>query len=255
MGYVANALQDFVGRKNAVAIQDMIQHARTPSHSMISTASGIVMLVLGASGVFIQLKDALNTIWGIEPAPLGVWGTIKQTFFSVTAVLGTGFLLMVSLIISAVLTAINHYFGSILPGGEMLWNAINQGVSLAVFAGIFALMFRYLPDARVAWRDVAVGAVVTAVLFTAGKYALGLYIAKAGIATPFGTAGSLAVVLIWVYYSAQILFFGAELTKVYANRFGAPIEPTEGARPLVSITRAEDATTAPRISGPRDRLP
>jgi membrane protein len=255
MGYVANALDDFVGRKNAMAMQDMIQHARTPATGWFSTISGIVMLLVGASGVFIQLKDALNTIWGIEPAQLGIWGTIRQTLLSVTAVLGTGFLLMVSLIISAVLTAINHYFGSILPGGEAIWNLVTQGVSLAVFAGLFALMFKYLPDAKVSWRDVAFGAIFTAVLFTAGKYALGLYIAKAGVATPFGAAGSLAVMLIWVYYSAQILFFGAELTKVWANRYGEPIEPTEGARPLISITRAEDPTTAPRISGPRDRLP
>lgn len=255
LGYVANALDGVVGRKNALAVQDMIQHARSPATGWFSTISGVVMLVVGASGVFIQLKDALNTIWGIEPAQLGIWGTIRQTVLSVTAVLGTGFLLMVSLVISAVLTAINHYFGSILPGGEAIWNLVTQGVSLLVFTGLFALMFKYLPDAKVSWRDVAFGAVFTAVLFTVGKYALGLYIGKAGVATPFGAAGSLAVVLIWVYYSAQILFFGAELTKVWAGRFGQPIEPIEGARPLVSITRVEDPTTAPRISGPRDRLP
>ncbi|MDB5097467.1 MAG: putative rane protein [Cyanobacteria bacterium RYN_339] len=255
MGYVANALDDFVGRKNAVALQDMIQHARTPSTSLVSTISGVVMLVLGASGVFVQLKDALNTIWGIEPAPLGVWGTIRQTFFSVTAVLGTGFLLMVSLVISAVLAALNHYFGSILPGGEGLWNLVNQGVSLVVFAGLFALMFKYLPDAKVAWRDVAIGAIFTAVLFTVGKWALGLYIGMAGIATPFGAAGSLAVMLIWVYYSAQILFFGAELTKAYANRYGSHIEPIAGAKPLISITRVDAPTAAPLPSTPRDRLP
>lgn len=237
LGYVANAIQQYVGRKDALAIQDMIQHARHPSSNLFSTASGVIMLILGASGVFQQLKDALNTIWGVEPRALGVWGTIRQTFLSVTAVLGTGFLLMVSLVISAVLSAVSHYFGSILPGGDALWSAINQGVSFVIFAVLFALMFKYLPDAKVAWRDVAVGAVMTAVLFTIGKYALGLYIGMAGIASPFGAAGSLAVVLIWVYYSAQILYFGAEFTKVFANKYGSHIVPADGASALSETSR------------------
>lgn len=252
-GYLANNLQGYIGRKDALAIQDMVQHARHPASNVFSTVAGVVMLIAGASGVFMQLKDALNTVWGIEPKSLGVWGTIRQTFLSVTAVLGTGFLLMVSLVLSSVLTAVSHYFGSFLPGGAAVWDAVNQVVSFVVFTGLFALMFKYMPDAKVGWRDVAIGSVLTAALFVIGKFLLGLYIGLAGVATPFGAAGSLAVVLIWVYYSAQILFFGAEFTKVFANKYGSHIVPDEDARSLSEAARVKQGMPTVTVSLPAKR--
>jgi membrane protein len=238
MGYVANEVQDYIGRKNALALQDMIQQARSPATNLFSTISGVVILVVGASGVFIELKDALNTIWGVTARPENsYWTTMKGSFLPVSAVLGAGFLLMVSLMVSALLTGISHYFGTLLPGGESLWHIVNQLLSFFVFGTLFALMFRYLPDARVAWKDVAVGGTLTAVLFEAGKYFLGLYIGMSGVSSPFGAAGALAVILVWVYYSAQILFFGAEFTKIYANTFGSKIVPTAHAMQMSELSR------------------
>lgn len=250
LGYVANGLQDYVGRKDALAIQDMVQHARQPSSNIFSTVVGIVMLLMGASGVFQQLKDALNTIWGVKPADLGIWDTVRSTFLSVTAVLGTGFLLMVSLVISTALTAISHYFGTLLPGGEGLWDVVTQVVSFGVFTGLFALMFKFLPDVKVPWRPVLVGAVLTAALFVVGKYALGIYIGRAGVGSPFGAAGTLAVVLIWVYYSAQILFFGAEFTKVYAAHQGHDVTIAEGAQALTHEARQRQGMSHPEVAQP-----
>ncbi|MBC7541107.1 MAG: YihY/virulence factor BrkB family protein [Candidatus Sericytochromatia bacterium] len=231
MGHVAHEIEGLIGRKDALAVQDIIQHSRSPATSLLSTITGVLMLIVGASGVIMGLKDALNTIWGVVPRPgQSLWMTVKETLWSLSALLGTGFLLAVSLLTSAALTATSTYFGTILPGGEGFWHAVNLLVSFASFSTLFALMFRYLPDARVAWRDVAIGALLTGAFFEIGKFLLALYIGTAGVGSTFGAAGSLAVVLIWIYYSAQILFFGAEFTKAYTNTYGSGIVPNGNAQ-------------------------
>jgi membrane protein len=240
MGQISN----LVGEQSAAAIKDMIQRAEQPSTGLVATAVAVVTLLFGASGVFGQLQDALNTVWGVELREgRGVWGFIKDRFLSFVAVVGTGFLLLVSLVLSSALAALGKWVSGVLPVPEAVLQALNFLVSFVVITGLFALIFKVLPDVRVAWRDVWVGAALTAALFTIGKFAIGLYLGKSNVASAYGAAGSLVIVLVWVYYSAQILLYGAEFTQVYANRLGGRIVP------------APDAQVAnpKKVSGPAGR--
>lgn len=228
---ILSQIATLVGEQSSVAIKDMIQRAEQPSTGLFATALAVATLLLGASGVFGQLQDALNTVWGVEPKEgRGVWGFIKDRFLSFVAVLGTGFLLLVSLILSSALAAFGKWFSGLLPLPEPVLHILNFALSFLVVTGLFALIFKVLPDAHVAWRDVWVGAALTATLFTIGKFALGLYLGKSNVASAYGAAGSLVLVLLWVYYSAQILLYGAEFTQVYANRLGERIVPTPDAQ-------------------------
>lgn len=228
---ILSHIATLVGDQSAAAIKDMIQRADQPSTGLVATGLAVVTLLFGASGVFGQLQDALNTVWGVEPKEgRGVWGFIKDRFLSFVAVLGTGFLLLVSLILSSALAAFGKWFSGLLPLPEALLHLFNFVLSFVVVTGLFALIFKVLPDARVAWRDVWVGALLTAALFTIGKYALGLYLGKSNVASAYGAAGSLVLILLWVYYSAQILLYGAEFTQVYANRLGERIVPAPDAQ-------------------------
>lgn len=228
---ILSHIATMVGDQSAAAIKDMIQRADQPSTGLVATVLAVVTLLFGASGVFGQLQDALNTVWGVEPKEgRGVWGFIKDRFLSFVAVLGTGFLLLVSLILSSALAAFGKWFSGLLPLPEALLHLFNFVLSFVVVTGLFALIFKVLPDARVAWRDVWVGALLTAALFTIGKYALGLYLGKSNVASAYGAAGSLVLILLWVYYSAQILLYGAEFTQVYANRLGERIVPAPDAQ-------------------------
>ncbi len=228
---ILSHIATMVGDQSAAAIKDMIHRADQPSTGLVATGLAVVTLLFGASGVFGQLQDALNTVWGVEPKEgRGVWGFIKDRFLSFVAVLGTGFLLLVSLILSSALAAFGKWFSGLLPLPEALLHLFNFVLSFVVVTGLFALIFKVLPDARVAWRDVWVGALLTAALFTIGKYALGLYLGKSNVASAYGAAGSLVLILLWVYYSAQILLYGAEFTQVYANRLGERIVPAPDAQ-------------------------
>jgi membrane protein len=228
---ILSQIAELVGHQTAAAIKDMIQRADQPSTGLFATGLAVATLLLGASGVFGQLQDALNTVWGVEPKEgRGVWGFIKDRFLSFVAVLGTGFLLLVSLILSSALAAFGTWFGELLPLPEGVLELMNFALSFVIITGLFALIFKVLPDAKVAWRDVWVGAGLTAALFTIGKFALGLYLGKSNVASAYGAAGSLVLVLLWVYYSAQILLYGAEFTQVYANRVGERIVPAPDAR-------------------------
>jgi membrane protein len=229
-GYVLEQIGSLVGPQSAEAIKDMIQRASEPSTGIVATVVAAGTLLLGASGVFAQLQDSLNSIWGVKPKEgRGLWGLIRDRFLSVAALLGTGFLLLVSLALSAALSAFGKWFGGWLPAPELVLQVFEFVISLAVITGLFALMFKVLPDAKVAWHDVWVGAALTALLFTIGKFAIGLYLGKSDVGSAYGAAGSLVIVLVWVYYSSQILLFGAEFTQVYANRVGARIVPSENA--------------------------
>jgi membrane protein len=229
-GYILGQIGSLVGPQSAEAIKDMIQRASEPSTGVIATVLATGTLLLGASGVFAQLQDSLNSIWGVKPKEgRGLWGLIRDRFLSVAALLGTGFLLLVSLALSAALAAFGKWFGGWLPAPEFVLQISELLISLAVITGLFALMFKVLPDAQVAWRDVWVGAALTALLFTVGKFAIGLYLGKSDVGSAYGAAGSLVIILIWVYYSTQILLFGAEFTQVYANKVGARIVPSDNA--------------------------
>lgn len=221
---IMTQMESLVGPQSAAAVKQMLDIAQKPSSGLVASVIALATLLLGASGVFAQLQDALNTVWGVEPkAGRGVWGAIKDRFFSLVAVLGTGFLLLVSLVLSAALAAFGKVFTGWLPGHESLLHGIDFAVSFGVITLLFAMMFKLLPDAKIAWRDVWIGAGLTSVLFTIGKFAIGLYLGKAEVGSAYGAAGSLVILLVWVYYSSQILLFGAEFTAVYANRYGSHI--------------------------------
>jgi membrane protein len=201
-----------------------------PSGGIWATIIGVVFLFLGAAGVFGQLQDALNTIWGVRPKPgQGVMGFLRQRFFSFALVGGTAFLLLVSLIATTAISAAIDSLSAALPGGAFLWQAVNFVIAIAMSTLIFALVFKVVPDAVIAWRHVWAGAFLTAVLFTVGQIVLGLYLGWQADNSVYGAAGSLIVVLLWVYYASQILFFGAEFTQVTASRRGAPIVPARNA--------------------------
>jgi len=227
-GEIFDQLRTVFGPQAAAAIQEMVKSAAKPKSGTIATVVGIVTLLFGAAGVFGQLKDALNTIWNVEPKKEGgLLKMLKDRFLSFAMVLGTGFLLLVSLVLDSAIAAAGHFLGNRLPGGEALWQGIQLVVSLGVVTLLFALIFRFLPDVHPSWRDVWLGAVFTAVLFVIGKFALGLYLGKSAVGSSYGAAGSLVVLLLWVYYSAQILFFGAEFTQVYARSHGSMAKAAE----------------------------
>jgi membrane protein len=240
VGAIQAQFQGLVGPEAGRAIAEIIASESDPADSWAASLVGIAMLLIGASGVFGQLQDALNTIWEVEPRPgRGVPAIVRERFLSFTMVLGTGFLLLVSLVLSAALAAAGAFFGAHVPGGAALWQAVNALASFAVVTGLFALIFRVVPDAEIAWRDVWIGAAVTALLFVAGKFAIGLYLGRSSIGSAYGAAGTLLVLLVWVYYSTQILFLGAEFTQVYANRYGSRIQPARGAVRVGEARREE----------------
>jgi membrane protein len=220
---VIDSMGGLIGSDGGKAIEGMLDNAaRHENAGIFATMLGIVMLIAGASGVFIELQGALNTVWGVEAKPGRGWkGMVRDRFLSFTMVLGIGFLLLVSLFVTAVLGAMGEWLSTSLPGGATLWQGVNVVVSLGVVALLFAMIFKFVPDVKLTWRDVAVGAGVTAVLFSVGKLAIGLYLGKSSTASVFGAAGSLAILFIWVYYSAQILLYGAEFTQVWANTYGS----------------------------------
>jgi membrane protein len=240
-GQIVHELQSLVGPDGGKAIEDMIQSANKPSTGIIATVLSVVTLLFGASGVFGQLQDALNTIWEVKPkSGRGFWGFVKDRFLSFTMVMGVAFLLLVSLLITAALASFGLVAERLPESVQWIAQITNMVVSFLVITALFAMMFKLLPDVKMAWSDVWLGAVVTAVLFTAGKFAIGLYLGHSSMASSYGVAGSFVVLLVWTYYSAQILFFGAELTQVYANEHGSRIVPAENAVPLTEKERANE---------------
>jgi membrane protein len=229
-GQLVDQLGGFVGESSAKVIQKMVASAYRTSAGIVATIVGIGTLLFGSSRLFFQLKKGLNDMWGADTyLESGIWQLIKQRFFSIVMVLGTGFLLLVSLIISSMITVAVSYFRNLLEGLDFLWQLINFSTGLLVTTLIFAMIYRYVPDVRVSWKDVIIGSVFTALLFTIGQFLLGLYLARGTFSSTYGAAGSFLVILLWVYYSAQILLLGAEFTQVYARRYGSHIRPPEEA--------------------------
>ena len=233
-GQIFDELRGLLGEEGGKAVEEMVQSANAqPTAGVVATIISVIILLFGASGVFGQLQASLNTIWGVKPKPgRGVLGMIQDRLLSFGFTLVVGFLLLVSLMLTAGIALMADWVGGLMPGSETLAQILNVVFSLTMITLLFAMIFKFLPDAKIAWRDVWIGAFLTAVLFTIGKFALGIYLGKSGVASSYGAAGSLIVLLLWVYYSSQILFFGAEFTQVYANRFGSRIAPAENAVPV-----------------------
>ncbi|BCA56041.1 Ribonuclease BN [Nitrospira sp. KM1] len=220
-GMILDHVSQLIGAQSTAAIKDMLRRADQPSSGILSTILSVGALLVGASGLFGELQDSLNTIWRIPPKEGGgLWGLIRDRFFSFLTVIGSGFLLLVSLILSVAVAALGKWFGHLLPFPEFLLETFNLLLSFSVITFLFALIFKILPDTTLAWRDVWLGAMISAGLFSIGKFAIGMYIGKTEVGSAYGAAGSLVIVLVWVYYSAQILLYGVELTKVYACKSG-----------------------------------
>jgi membrane protein len=230
--YILGALSGIVGPQSAQAVQEVARNASQEQGGLLATIVGFVLLLFGAGGVVGQLQHSLNSLWGVTARPeLGWWAVIRARFFSYAMLLGIGFLLLVSLIASTVLSALSKYLGTLLPGADFLWHIVDLVVSFGFTVVLFAMIYKVLPDVHIEWRDVWIGATLTSLLFTVGKFLIGLYLGQSSVATTYGAAGSLVSVMLWVYYSALIFFFGAQVTKVYATEYGHGVAPTEYAVP------------------------
>ena len=231
---LVSQLRGIVGPQGAEVAKAVLEGADRPDLAGIAGILSLLTLLWGASNVFVQLQDSLNTIWGVElkERSSGIKSFIRERFLSFGMILVIGFLLLISLILGAVISALGGVFTGLLPGMEILWQLVNFVVSFGVTILLFALIYKVLPDAEFSWRDVWMGATVTALLFTVGKSLLGLYLGNQSTASAYGAAGSLVVLLIWIYYSAQIFFFGAEFTQVYARRAGKGVAPSAKAQPI-----------------------
>ena len=237
-GQIVGQIGAVVGNEAGSAVQAIAASAKEPAAGILSTIIGLAVLLFGASGVFNELQNALNAIWEVEAKPNeGIRGFIRHRFFSFAMVLVVAFLLLVSLVVNAALAATGKFFEQYLPGGEFVWQVVNFIVTLGVTTVLFALIFKKIPDVLMRWRDAWIGGLFTAVLFTIGKLLLALYIGKSGTTSSFGVAGSLVALVLWVYYSSQILFLGAEFTQVYSRRFGGRILPNDHAVSIQDLER------------------
>ncbi len=237
-GEIYRQIRGLVGDAGAQVIQTAIESASQPKAGTIASLISIVVLIFGATGLFTELQDALNTIWEVQPKPgRAMKNMVRQRFTSFAMVLAIGFLLLVSLVLSAVLAALVGYFRHMVPGVDFIWQFVNFLLGFAVTTVLFGLIFKVLPDVKITWNDVLIGAAITALLFSIGRYLLGQYLGNGSFGSAYGAAGSVVVVLAWVNYAAQILFFGAEFTQVYARRYGSRIVPDKNAVPLTEEAR------------------
>jgi membrane protein len=228
-GQVVTQVEQLVGAQGAHAIQLLLAGTRNTSHGILATVVGLLTLLFGASGVLLELRDALNTIWEVPQGQTSrfrsVVQVIKDRLFSFALVLAIGFLLLVSLVVNAWIAAAGAFFASLLPTPEVFLDLANAVISFAITTGLFAAIYKVLPDVRLEWRDVLLGAGVTSLLFTIGKLLIALYLGKASFASTYGAAASVVILVVWVYYSGQIFFLGAEFTKIFTNRHGSGRNP------------------------------
>jgi membrane protein len=239
-GQIVGQIEGVVGPQGAQVIQSMIAGASNPSTGIVATAISVLALLFGASGIFVQLQDSMNLIWEVERKPgRGIMGTIKDRLFAVALVLSVGVLLIALMFASSAVWALTSYFRDVLPLPGWFWQLVNFVVSLSILSLVFALILKMVPDVNIAWRDVWVGAVTTALLFTIGQMLLGLYLGRGSFGSTYGVAGSALVLLVWIYYSAQIFLLGAEMTQVYARRYGRGMEPARNAKFVRKQAREE----------------
>ncbi|WP_193213121.1 YihY/virulence factor BrkB family protein [Luteolibacter marinus] len=233
-GAIEAQLSGAMGQDAASALQGMIEGARDSGKNGVMAVVGFAILIFSASGLFTQLKDALNTVWRITPATDGgVTGFLRKRAMAISMVLVFGFLLLVSLVLSAMVSGLTRYLEHLLPVPGVIWQFASFLISMVVVTSLFAMIFKILPDAKVEWRDVWTGSILTAALFSIGQLLLGLYLGRQETASTYGVAGALVLLLSWVYYSANILLFGAEFTRASARLRGRRIEPARGARRVV----------------------
>ena len=249
-GQLSQQIATLAGKGAGEAIQSAVQSSAShKSTGVLATVLSTALLFFGASTVFAELKDALNTICGVVVKPGRPFLTlVHDRFFSFSIVLAIGFLLLVSLVISVLLATLGHYMSGRFQLPPAVWQTSDFLISFAVISGLFAMIFKLLPNVRLRWRDVWLGAVTTSLLFTLGKFAIGYYLATSSIASSFGAAGSVVIVLAWIYYSACILFFGAEITKGYARKFGSGIVPNSRAVLIDDLLRARLGVSAATIA-------
>jgi membrane protein len=248
-GEIVGQIDGLIGHQGAEAVQAMLEGAAKPSSSIPATIVGVITFFLGATGAFLELQTDLDAIWRVKPKEsTSFWrALLKQRLVSFGLVLGFAFVLLTSLVVSAALAALHTYMGNAFPGVAVIWEALNVVVSLAVITALFAMIYKVLPDVRLLWGDVIVGALVTAGLFTLGKFLIGLYIGTSAFASTYGAAGSVIVILVWVYYSAQIILLGAEFTREYVKRFSSRPAPEVWA----TKARGPSGGSAPSASHPR----
>jgi len=253
-GRIVYQIQSLVGREGGAAIQALLLETHKTSSGILVTVMGIFMLLLGASGVFAELHDSLNLVWGVRVASNGgLWSMVRYRFVSFAMVVGIGFLLIVSLLVNAAIAAAGKFFEQFLPAPEGLLHLGSTVITLLAVTVLFALLYKVVPDVHIEWGDVWIGAAVTSLLFSIGKFLIGLYLGKAGVGSAYGAAGSLVVFLVWVYYSAQIFFLGAQFTHVFSERRGSRAKARIGAaaRPAdVSISSHPEVRLEPRIGSP-----
>ena len=246
-GLLADQLRSSIGENGAQTVQDMVMRTRKPSDNIIASLTGVVLLVLGATGVFGQLQDALNTVWGLALRPGRVLKSmIRERFLSFTMILGIGFLLLTSLILTTTLTFATDTISRVIAVPTFALAILSNGVSFVVVALLFAAILKFLPDANIEWKDVRYGAILTALLFSVGRFGLSWYLGREATTSVYGSAGSLVLILLWVFYSSLILLLGAEFTQVHAQSRGREIQPSRRAMRVVRTTEAVD---------PRDPAP
>lgn len=242
-GQIYDGLKGLLGAQAAEGVQAMVKSASKPDQGWMAATGGFVMLLLGASGVLGQLKDALNTVWGVKPKPgLGFTAFIQEKFLNFGMVLAIGFLMLTSLVMSSILAAVHNRLGNIFALPMGVWWAVGVLVSMSLTTVLLAMIFKYLPDARVRFQDVWLGAAITAVLLEIGKAALSWYLGLESTSSAYGTAGSVVLLLLWVYYTSCIALFGAEFTRAHARARGRPIEPSAHAEAVTREERREEGT-------------
>lgn len=246
-GKVFEEINGFVGNNAALQIQQVISKISQSGNSTFAVIVGTATLFIGATGVFIEIQDSLNQIWRVKAKPKKGWKKmIMNRVLSFSMILGLGFLLIVSLIINGLVLALSNKLNQYFPDITILLvNAFNIILTFIIISALFSIIFKFLPDVKISWKDVRVGAIFTAVLFMIGKFVIGLYIQKVGPGSAYGAAGSLIIILVWVYYTAAILYFGAEFTQVYAECYGGKIEPADYAVHVVQTEQEKDVKVLP----------
>jgi len=245
---IVSTIQGLIGQESAQAVQAMIQNAsQRPKTGMISTLFGGIILLFGAGGVVGQLQTSLNLIWGVKAqSDSGLRDFIRKRFISFAMVLGVGFLLLVSLAVSAFISGVTQFISSLFGGVAVIAHLLDILISFGFVTLLFAMIYKFLPDVQIQWKDVWVGAALTSVLFTIGKFLIGVYLGTSGVTSVYGAAGSLITILLWVYYSALIFFWGAEFTQVYSSQYGSGIVPAANAESIAAAAEPDRQSRPPQ---------
>jgi len=242
-GQIVGSIQGVVGESGAEVIQETLNNAGNYGAGIVSTIIGMTLLLVAAAGIFGQLQDALNTIWEVKTKKTGIMAMVKERLLTFLMVLGTGLIMVAALIVNAILALVSPLIQDTLPGGSFVLQVLNYLVSFGLITVVFMIIYKVLPDADIRWKDVRIGAAVTAFLFMIGQFALAFYLSVSNPGSAYGAAGSLVVVLVWIFYTAQIVFLGAEFTQVYSHKYGSNIQPSENAEWMSAEDRAKEGLT------------